>query len=101
MRKSNSNLNAAKVSPEEIVERALKKVEAGNNRYKNRWLPAITKASVIFTSNDTITISDMHDRLEKYQTTQNECNCTAAMNNNPCYHRAYVLLRLRFAEANV
>ena len=101
MRKSNSNLNASKVSPEEIVERALKKVEAGNNRYKSRWLPAITKASVIFTSNDSIMIADMHDRLEKYQTTQNECSCTAAMNNNPCYHRAYVLLRLRFAEANV
>jgi len=84
MRKSNSNLNASKVSPEEIVERALKKVEAGNNRYKSRWLPAITKASVIFTSNDSIMIADMHDRLEKYQTTQNECSCTAAMNNNPC-----------------
>jgi hypothetical protein len=101
MRKSNSNLNAAKVSPEEIVERALKKVEAGNNRYKKQWLTAITKASVAFTSNDAITISDMHNRLKKYQTYQNTCNCKAAMNNNPCYHRAYVLLRLRFAEANV
>ena len=93
-------LPSSRVTPEEIVAKALETVRNGTNKYKNRWIMAINKAGTVFVSNDPITIGAMHDRLLQYDTTQNQCNCTAATTNSPCYHRAYVLLRSRFAESN-
>ena len=99
--KSNlGGLPSSRITPEEIVEKALETVRNGTNKYKSRWIVAIKKAGIVFTSNDPITIGAMHDRLLQYDTTQNQCNCTAAATNSPCYHRAYVLLRSRFAESN-
>ena len=94
-------LKKENVSSEEILQLAIDAINKLDNKYRDRWLQATRKAGYIFTSNDQILISDMHRKLETYQTTATECNCTAAHSNNPCYHRSYILLRMRYASANI
>lgn len=89
-----------KVTSEQILQQAIDAIQKTESKYKDRWLQAVRKAGQIFQSNDQILISDMHRKLETYATSATTCECTAAHSNNPCYHRAYVLLRLRYAEAN-
>ncbi len=93
-------LQTEKITSEEILQRAIDAIHKTEGKYKERWLQAVNKAGQILQSNDQILISDMHRKLETYSTTATTCECTAAHSNNPCYHRAYVLLRLRYAEAN-
>lgn len=94
-------LKKEKVSAEEIFQIAIDAINKLDNKYRERWMQATKKAGYIFISNDQILISDMHRKLDTYQTTATECNCTAAHSNNPCYHRSYILLRMRYAEANM
>jgi len=94
-------LKKEKVSAEEVLQIAVDAINKLDNKYRERWMQATKKAGYIFTSNDQILISDMHRKLDTYQTTATECNCTAAHSNNPCYHRSYILLRMRYAEANM
>ena len=94
-------LQKEKVSATEILKNAIDALSQSDNRYRDRWLQAVNKAGQIFVSHDQILLSDMHRKLDTYQTTAMSCECTAAHSNNPCYHRAYVLLRMRYAEANL
>jgi hypothetical protein len=88
------------ISRQAIVNFAIKTVQNGNNRYKDRWLKAVESAKNIFLVNDEDVSADIHKRLEQYQTTIHTCGCKAASTGYPCYHRAYLLLQLRYAEWN-
>jgi hypothetical protein len=94
-------LQQEKVNANDVLQNAINAIQKTETKYKDRWLQAVRKAGQIFVSNDQILIADMHRKLNTYQTSATSCNCTAAHSNNPCYHRAYVLLRMRYAEANI
>ena len=94
------NLRTEKVSKSEIVHVALEKLNENTSELKPRWIQAVNKAHQIFVATDMVLISSMHQQLEKYETSKTDCNCMAAMHGNPCYHRAYLILNLRYVEAN-
>ena len=94
------NLQTEKVSKLDIVLKALDTIEQRNSLFKERWAQATRKAGHVFTSTDGLLIASMHHQLEKYQTSANDCTCEASQFGKPCYHRAYVLLGIRYAEAN-
>lgn len=94
------NLRHSSVSKFDIVLIALDTIEQRNTTFKERWLQATRKAGAVFTSTDTLLVASMHARMEQYNTTANSCDCEAAYYGAPCYHRAYALLGIRYAEAN-
>lgn len=96
------SLPTSKVSPFEVVLMALDAIDTKpfSPELAERWKNATRKAGKVFTSNDIIMMSAMHDKLQEYSTTEHTCECEAGLHNNPCYHRAYLLLQLRYAKLN-
>ncbi|MFN9109558.1 MAG: SWIM zinc finger family protein [Bacteroidota bacterium] len=94
------NLQVEKVSKLNVVLRALNVIEERNSPFKERWMQATRKAGHIFTSNDGLLIASMHHQIEKYDSSANSCTCESSQFGKPCYHRAYILLGIRYAEAN-
>jgi hypothetical protein len=84
----------------DVILLALETIAQRDTVLKERWTTATRKAGGIFTSDNIMLVAAMHRQLEEYQTTASACNCHAAVYGAPCYHRAYVLLCIRHAEAN-
>lgn len=100
-----SNLRHSSVSKFDIVLSALNTIEKRNGPFKERWLQATRKAGAVFTSTDTMLQASLAHAMRPtdmggYNTTATSCGCEAAYYGAPCYHRAYVLLGIRYAEAN-
>lgn len=95
-----SNLRHQSVSKLDIVLIAINTIEERNSQFRDRWVQATRKAGAVFTSNDVMLQASMHARMEQYNTTASSCDCEAAYYGAPCYHRAYVLLNIRYNEAN-
>jgi hypothetical protein len=100
-RKIKLNLRTETVSKMDVIIAALNRIDDRNPPHAERWKNATRKAGHIFTSNDVFLMSAMHDRMAQYQTTEHSCECEAFQVGMPCYHRAYLMLSLRYAQANM
>jgi hypothetical protein len=88
------------VSPQEIIMQAMNTLDERNGPLKNEWKNAVRKAGKYFTSSNPLDWKFIHNQLELYNSGATSCSCPANLYHNPCYHRAFVLLQLRYAEAN-
>ena len=93
-------LRSEGVSKLEVILLALETIARRDSVLKERWTTATRKAGNVFTSDNVMLVAAMHSQLEQYETTASDCECPAALYGAPCYHRAYVLLCIRHAEAN-
>jgi hypothetical protein len=92
------NMNRVLILKTYAIEKAFSKLNESEEPLKKRWLAALTKASEVFLSENSEIVIDMHKKIETYKTTASDCECQASLHGIPCYHRAYVILTLRYSQ---